>query len=365
MEHGMSKTNQKRTARQKLKHHLRQAEQCIERNDFVMARRVLTQRKLQAVTTFSQEQQGVLHWILAELAREQGELAQAVDDFAQSVSLLTANPAKCVRSMTALGKLQSKRGEQEVALATLNEAYRLAVGEQVPAVIEIPLLINLGMVHGKLGEPYSLIAFLQQAQQLNKTSHLQFQSGQIDMALGVCYMQLDQYKEARRHFKQAIYAFKLNDDQENQAGTYLNLGILSRHFQQYEEAYGYLQQAIQLYHQLGLAELKQKTMLKLAKTYYRDGELATAQNYGQAILLEANEANTLAAQTHAFLAELALAKHEYKQALTLLKQAFAVLKKRQETPPTVLWQLKAQIYQRLGRYEEAAALFVQQISRGE
>jgi tetratricopeptide (TPR) repeat protein len=344
--------------------HLHHAEQLIERRAYKEAEQILVEFDLPTYQMFSHIERGILTWVLGEIAREQHDFEQAQAHFNNSMTLLNDNtvPDKHVRTMVALGKLQSKINQHEEALHILNQAYRIALTEKIPTPIEISLLTNLGMVHGRLGELYSSIYYLQEAHKLNQAIQSHYQTGQIHMALGVCYMQLDRYQEAKRHFEKAIYAFQLDDDLENQAGTYLNLGILCQYFLRFEETYHYLKKSIQIYQQTSQHQLKQKAILKLAKAYFQDGEFSTAHSYAKAILLEPDKSSTYIQQTYELLIEIELAKHNYPQAMEYVEKALANQTKQEQANQETLLLKKAQIHHHLGQFELASKLFLEAIS---
>lgn len=344
--------------------HLHHAEQLIERREYKEAEQILVKFDLPTYQIFSHIERGILTWILGELAREQQNFEQAQEHFNNSMILLNDNsvPDKKVRTMVALGKLQSKINQHEEALHTLNQAYRIAITEKIPTLIEISLLTNLGMVHGRLGELYSSIYYLQEAHKLNQAIQSHYQTGQIHMALGVCYMQLDRYQEAKQHFEKAVYAFQLDDDLENQAGTFLNLGILCQYFNKFDETYHYLKKSIHIYQQTGQHQLKQKAILKLAKAYFQDGEFSTALSYAKAILLEPDKSPVFIQQTYELLMEIEIAKHNYHQAMEYVDKALANQAQHGQANQKSLLLKKAQIYHYLGQFELASKLILEAIS---
>lgn len=344
--------------------HLHHAEQLIERRAYKEAEQILVEFDLPTYQIFSHIERGILTWILGELAREQHDFEQAKVHFNNSITLLNDNTVsdKRVRTMVALGKLQSKVNQHEEALHTLNRAYRIALTEKIPTPIEISLLTNLGMVHGRLGELYSSIYYLREAHKLNQAIQSHYQTGQIQMALGVCYMQLDRYKEAKQHFEKAVYAFQLDDDLENQAGTYLNLGILCQYFHRFDETYHYLKKSIQIYQQTGQNQLKQKAILKLAKAYFQDGEFSTAYSYAKAILLEPDKSPSFVLQTYELLMEIEIAKHNYPQALEYVEKALSTQAQQGKANQEALLLKKAQIHHHLGQFELASKLILEAMS---
>ncbi|NIA61164.1 hypothetical protein G5716_29495 [Bacillus pacificus] len=50
--------------------------------------------------------------------------------------------------------------------------------------------------------------------------------GKIHMALGVCYMELKDYKKSESEFLNSLHFCKLSNEKADESGVHTNLGIL-------------------------------------------------------------------------------------------------------------------------------------------
>lgn len=349
---------QRSLTHQEIKRQLRHAEQLIERNQFDHAQKVIEQADLRNYSNLDAQEQGILSWVLGEMAEAKEKWKEAKQHFKKSIEQFES--VSCIdpwiRALVSLGKLYSRMEDHEQALNILNRAYHHAISEKVSTPIEISVVFNLGMVHGKLGELYSSLYFLNRALELNQLIRSQYQAGQIFMALGICYMQLKRFQESKKNFENAIHVFRIADDLENQAGTLMNLGTLCGYFYKYEEAYNYLKQAIQIYQQIGRLELKYLTILKLAKLYFRDGEYQPARTYGKSLLIETNVPSYILQQANELLAEIEFHQKNFEQALKYIDQSYDFIQYSEGEGTHSLAIKKAKILHQLGKYHAASDL---------
>lgn len=239
-------TGQKFAKHEQMVRELKLTAQSVERGDYDLADQILQRSNLIAYPQYEREQKGVLYWILGLLHDQHQEWSDAERYLSQSISMLQSgvDQEALIRSMIALSKVVSKQGDIEQSLQVLKRAYKIAIYEPIATSMEIHLLFQLGITHGKLGELYSSIHYLTEALQLNHLIKAQFNIGEIYMSLGICYMQLERFEESKDAFNNAIHAFQLDDNKENLAGTYMNFGVLYSYHQVYDESYRCLKKAV-------------------------------------------------------------------------------------------------------------------------
>lgn len=214
------------------------------------------------------EEKGVLYWINGKVHEKNKEYSKAIELFQKSIDLLEGiNHEKVIRSLTDLGYVYSLINKNKDALRVLNKANRLAIYEHVGGHIRVSLLLNLGIVHGKLDELYSAINFLEEAIELNRSLEIFYKSGEINMALGICYMQLGEIELAQQSYVKAVEFFTLGNDSEKIAGTLNNLGILYRKIGNLDKSIEKLEESVKIFKTLNDLKKRFNVELELAATY--------------------------------------------------------------------------------------------------
>lgn len=337
---------------------MKQAENHVELGNYEKAAKILENSRFEAMSSLDPLQKGIVWWIQGRIHEKKCDFAKAVYYFTESVSCLeTIQPnEKLVRSLISLGKVFLKMDENEKSLQILNQAYQHVIYGQVTGPIQISLLINLGMVHGKLGELYSAILFLNEAMKLNQATDSYYKAGRIFMALGVCYMELNRFQESMHTFEQAIYVFKLTHDQENEAGTYTNLAIICARNQNYNQSIMYFKQAIDLYQRIGSRQLKVNTMMKLAQTYFYHRDFESASLECEAIFAEDQGETQNHSKVYELMGDIEFQQKNFHLSLDYYDRALSYAKQGGLKKEEHLIIKKAKTYHQVGKYEQASFL---------
>lgn len=177
-----------------------------------------------------------------------------------------------LRTSNYLTALLINQDQLSKAFSYLNEAYDDSIAFKASGVEKISLLNNLGLAHAKKGEFYSAIRFLKQALAISSKTSIYYQTGVVYMVLGLCYRRMKEYENASAAYAKALLFFEGTDDQLNLAGTYTNLGILSRYLLDADSAMSYLQSAHEIYKQEDDVKGILNTLYELAVTYYEAGQ---------------------------------------------------------------------------------------------
>lgn len=177
-----------------------------------------------------------------------------------------------LRTSNYLTSLLINQDQLSKAFSYLNEAYEDSIAFKASGVEKISLLNNLGLAHAKKGEYYSAIRFLKQALSISSKTSIYYQTGVVYMVLGLCYRRMNEYENASAAYAKALLFFEGTDDQLNLAGTYTNLGILSRYLLDAGSAMSYLQSAHEIYKQEKDVKGISNTLYELAVTYYEAGQ---------------------------------------------------------------------------------------------
>jgi tetratricopeptide (TPR) repeat protein len=333
------------------------AENKTERRKFQEAYDLIKHFQTEEIKDWPNKEQGIYYWILGQWEYQQQQLENALVYYAKSIDFLEACPDKnpLIRSLIAMSKATSLSGKEDKALHLLIKTYETTIYEDVSVNIQITLLFQLGVQHGKLGEIYSAIYYFEKALQFSEDLDITYQSGQIYMSLGVCYLQLHEINKSKENLKNALLAFGLAKDTENLAGTHLNLGLLYGYLHVYDQATVELQTAISLYDQIGSAPIKLKCMSKLATFLYEDGEWEEAISYCNAILSEKQVDTPYSIQAYELLSDIEKEKKQLDASLKMINQAIALAEEKQADKQRLISK-KIQLLRRKGRWQEALDL---------
>lgn len=344
-----------------MKRELAFARQSIERGQYKKAQEIIERSQLHLYSFPDRADCGIFKWVSGVLNMQLRKWNDAQADFEESVHLFkhTSHKDEQVNVMISLAKCISKTKGDESTLAILYKAYEISVYEKISLPIQMNLLFHLGLTHGKLGELYSSIYFLTELSKLNQATHSQFKTGQIQMSLGVCYMQLDNLQESKKAFEKAIYAFKLTNDIENLAGTYMNSGILYSYFQIYDKSYENLKESIALYQQINHDELRLQCMITLAQVYFQNGEFESAKTYCESVVIETNVHSSTLSKTYELLSDITYQHQDLKQALKYIDQALSHHTGNSPDIKRRLISKKAKIHYCMGDIKQSASLIYQ------
>lgn len=333
------------------------AENKTERRKFQEAYDMIKHFQTEEVETWPHKEKGIFYWITGQWEYQQHHLEKALSSYSKSIDSLETCPDKnpLVRSLISMSKTISLLGKEDKALHLLIEAYETAIYENISTHMQITLLFQLGVQHGKLGEIYSAIYFFNKALQFSEDLDITYQSGQIYMSLGVCYFQLHELHKSKKNLENALLAFELTKDKENLAGTHMNLGLLYGYHHVYDQATVELQKAISLYDQIGQTQLKIQCMSKLASFLFDDGEWEEAISYCNSVLLEKEIDTPYSIQAYELLSDIELEKKQLDSSLKWINQALALANEKNVDKKRLIVK-KIQLLRQKGRWQEALDL---------
>lgn len=209
-----------------------------------------------------------------------------------------------IRSLDSLGYLYYRTNNHESALTILNKAYKITIHEQISGLLYVSLLVNLALVHGRLGEYYSSINFLEEAIEQNEQIQAYYRAGEIFMTLGICNMKLQRFNEAEKANKKALNFFKLNENKLYEAGTYNNLGILLSYKKEFNQAQLAFKTAIKIYTQSNAQPNEiMNVQVELAKSYFSQKDWESAKSTCQNVISN-NSKNKYKAQAYELLGDI-------------------------------------------------------------
>lgn len=343
-----------------VKKELKAAEHYVELNQFDKVKNLVEKNIDLTQQGLNENDISIFYWVHGKYREFLKDYKGAEHHYLKSISCLegTIHYNELVRSLDSLGSLYLKQNLNEKALQLLHKGYRIMIYEQIGGLLKISLLIHLGIAHGKLREFYSAINFLNEAKDINEKMKTHFKSGQLFMALGVCYMELKRFSEAKNAYKQALKALELNYEMERIAGTYTNLGILSGYEKKWEESIQFFLKSIQLYEELGSDATKiLNAKAELAWAYFFSGDLNEATNICTEIIQHPTK-TVSHANAYEILGEIQHLNGNLRNALDYYEFSIALYEEHQRTEKQGEVQKKmAEVYFQLGECLKAAEHF--------
>ncbi|MFP7736761.1 tetratricopeptide repeat protein [Priestia aryabhattai] len=338
-----------------VKKEIKTAENQVNANSFDKVEAFVQKKEYLSREDLNEYDKGILTWIHGKYYEYKKDYNHAITFFEKSFYQLEKgnHTNEMLRSLDSLGHSHSQVHDNEKALHILNKAYRIMIYDQISGMIRISILVNLGIVHGKLREFYSAINFLEEARGLNDRLGTYYKAGEIFMALGVCNMELKRYKEAKISYERALKYFKLSEDKYHEAGTYTNLGILFSYQKDYYQADLDLRTAINIYKHVKAEESKiMNAQVELAKVYYLQEIYEKAASLCNDII-KPDDNNKHKAQAFELLGDINDRLSNVEVALDNYTEAKRILVS-QSMPCDHVCKKVADVYFKLGEYQKAA-----------
>ncbi|MBN3554049.1 helix-turn-helix transcriptional regulator [Fictibacillus nanhaiensis] len=177
------------------------------------------------------------------------------------------NEAELVKIYNLLGKVNFKLGEFNEAITFFSKAQYFSQKYSANINLRIETLFNFGVLHAHAKEYMTAIYYLSEAEKLNLNTETLYKMGEIYMALGVCYKNINNLAKSVKQYEKALIYFNLGENNKLYAGVFINLGYLYRKMGDYISSNEYLCKAIDIY-----IKLNEKTLLV-------DGEIEIGKNH--------------------------------------------------------------------------------------
>ncbi|AWG44728.1 XRE family transcriptional regulator (plasmid) [Priestia filamentosa] len=341
-----------------VKKEIKTAENQIESNSYEKVEGFIQKKDYLVHKELNSYDRGILLWVHGKYYEHKKDYNHSLAFFEESITELESSKHtnEMLRSLDSLGYVHSQINNNEIALNLLNKAYRIMIYDQIQGVIRVSILVNLGIVHGKLKEYYSAINFLQEASDLNDKMGTYYKSGEIFMAMGICNMQLKRYKGAKDAYERALNFFKLSKNKYYQAGTYTNLGILSSYKKEYHQADLYLRTAINIYKSVGSKESEiMNVQVELARVYYLQEEYDKASSICHDVL-QMEDVNKHTAQALELLGDICFKLSDIEDSLKHYNRAKDFLV-TQSISCDHLCKKVADVYFSIGDYQKASDFY--------
>jgi HTH-type transcriptional regulator, quorum sensing regulator NprR len=308
----------------------------------------------------SNEEKGTLNWIKGKIDHKQRKFNEAIKCFKESINYFkpTNEYSRYIRSLDTLGELLIELNNEKEAFEVLNKGYELLSLHYVNDTVRSSLLINLGIVHGKMGEYYSAIRILEQVRSTNYSMNRHYKNSKILISLGICYRRIGKNDNAEECYKEALSFLDLYNEEGYRGTAYYNLGILNSYRENNEKAIEYYLLALNSYIQLNDREKAIQAKFSLSKTYMKLKRWDIAQQY--CIQIVANSINsTDKATAYALLGEILYRQDKYQEALVQLKDGLDIIENDENilNEKQKLYKLIGNCYYKIEDFTNAAEYF--------
>ena len=198
------------------------------------------------LSLLNQTELGIFHWIKGKYYFLTEEMSKAIEHFDKSILLLkdSRNKVSLVRTLHDLGYLYYILEDFTAAFQKLNEAFKEIQEYNIAGTIRYLVLLNLGIVHGRLGENYSAIRLLMDVLEVSKRTGIKYQYGRLLTALAICHRSCKQYDLAEKFYNNAKNYYQLENDESKIAEINHNLGSLFFYKKEFSKSIQHFKKAI-------------------------------------------------------------------------------------------------------------------------
>lgn len=335
---------------------LKSAEEYLEKNEYLLA-----EEKLKHINPESHDlnyyQLGVFSFCYGEILHQlYNNIAKAEDYLRKSIEYFSYKNylKEKLKSQNRLAELLIKQNRILDSFDVLDQSYDEVVFNKITGLEKISLLINLGIVHGRLGEYYSAIRFLKEANELNKSTGMFYKSGIIHMVLGLCNRRINKINDAKVSYEKAIDFLKCAEDFINLAGTYINLGILLRHTENLNKSEKYLFLAKEVYTDIKDSEGLDNAIYEICTTKTSKGEYNEAEKMALNYLNQVPKNSAIISKLYLTLGQVKKQQKLYEDAIAYFKLA---LEKSEDVISSTIMDSMAETYYRLKDYQNSSYYF--------
>ncbi|WP_335871257.1 helix-turn-helix transcriptional regulator [Bacillus sp. 2205SS5-2] len=331
---------------------LNSVEEYLEKNEYLLA-----EEKLKHINPESHElnnyQLGVFNFCYGEVVHQLYNIAEAENYLRKSIEHFSHKNylKEKLKSQNHLAELLIKQNRILESFDILDQSYDEVVFNKITGIEKISLLINLGIVHGRLGEYYSAIRFLKEANDLNKSTGMFYKSGIIHMVLGLCNRRINKINDAKVTYEKAIGFLKSAEDFINLAGTYINLGILLRHTGNFNKSETYLFLAKEVYTDLNDSTGLDNAIYEICTTKTSKGEYHEAEEMALNYLKQVPKNSPIISKLYLTLGLGKKKQKLYEDAITYFKLA---LEKSDGVLSSKIMDYMAETYYTLKDYQNSS-----------
>lgn len=161
--------------------------------------------------------------------------------------------------------------------------------------------------------------------------------------LGIIYMSLDKFGEAREEFQKAAFVYKNSEISSQQALNFFNIAFCNNKIKNYKEAQIFLDKSCQLYSDLEISGVSNMLALQQAIIFINSAQPEKARELLTKIVTNSNEKNNanLKAEAYFLLGKMELATNKYPLATAYFEKSLKISKEIKNT------QIEAQNFRAL------------------
>ncbi|MED1721159.1 tetratricopeptide repeat protein [Brevibacillus parabrevis] len=339
---------------------IKNCESLVETGSFSQAKKIVSGIHLDEKITISDYDLGVYFWVKGKILENENNWTEASSIFCRSVERLKESSFsnEYARSLDSLGYVYLQLDKNEEALEILNTTYDLITHNQISGITRLSCFVNIGIAHGKLGEYHSAIRFLTDALRINRATHAFFKEGQIHSSLGICYRRLSQYGKAEKCYLKALSFFQNVEDLENLASTYVNIGVLYYHIQNFQNSIEMLQEGLSLYRKLQLDFYIAKVLIELSKSHFANKEVEQAKTYLLEVVENPSNDPSLLFQANMLLGKIEYSCENYSSSLEFIWKANGLFEKHKlKNAQKEIFINIAEVYYAQKNFEKASQFY--------
>ena len=272
---------------------------------------------------------------LANTYLELGLLENAVDQLIrlkQYADITTAIDK--VRSTLSLMKAFYLLGDYSKSLGLKNEVkdqLEKITNPKQKISLSIDIKNNVALVLNKLGRSQEALELIKSATDQSKNENLPRKISLLLSNWGFILRNSQSYQESIARFNEALAIDQRLKDQKAVAYDYRNLGFSLLAIKQYDNAKGFLENALKMSLRLNLAYNSIYSLLGLSELYYANGDLEQAKIYARQSLEQSDKLGfrDFGWRTKALLGQIALKQNQTQKALNFYENAIQVIESLQ------------------------------------
>ncbi|MGD6879664.1 helix-turn-helix domain-containing protein [Bacillus infantis] len=228
------------------------------------------------ISLLNQDEQGIYNWIKGKHYFLTQDTTLAVEHFEKSLQLLKDSRYRShlVRTLHDFGYLYYTLNDFKAAFHMLNNAYKEIQVNNVTGTGRYLTLLNLGIVHGRLGENYSAIRLLLEVLEVSRRTGIKYHYGRLLTALAICYRSCNSYDLAEEYYNKAKDYYQIENNDNKIAEINHNLGSLYFYRKEFTKSIQHFKKAISYFETIVPNSIHiYKSYVFLAEVYYEINEL--------------------------------------------------------------------------------------------
>jgi two-component sensor histidine kinase/tetratricopeptide (TPR) repeat protein len=277
-----------------------------------------------------------------------GEALRAAEKAGDEMSLVKAYKAK--------GTIINYRGGVEEAIECYDQALAICADRPEFKWEKISILLNIGVVYFYAGDDGKSLEYYIEAESLCNEPSTEDLRAKIFNNMAVIYRKLNRFEDAARIYQKSLKIKSNNKDSLGMATTLNNIGLCYGYMDDYDQSIDYLEQAKQLFVELGEEHEAKSVDLAIGMSLYETGKAQEAKLILESILLTGDLKIRMyeLIQNELLLAKIYVEEEQYEKAEGMLNKVYPRLEGKQLNEALQsYYQLKASTLYHLNQVEGA------------